>query len=226
MNLDIFSRLSPNFTLTAKLADHVVADDLHIEEIAEIAAWLRQINSDDSFRERAFSFIRNQNQQAAIILINSTINQVRCIFIYLLLRTQTQNKIEIKFFNLIEISNLIGNCFNRELWSVVDNGIVTQHDYFIQRHLQAGYIALEPLFTLCHGDFQEYGKVKYDLGNVLFYLNHKYNWSRSNAGICANSGRVLIQQLSKRKRIANIPEHITKQCLANHQLEHNVFIAM
>ncbi|MBY0245874.1 MAG: hypothetical protein K2Q03_10495 [Sphingobacteriaceae bacterium] len=226
MNLEIFRRLSPNFTLSANLADHVFVDELHIDDIGEIASWFKQIHCDDSFREHIISFIRNKNQKTAIILINSTINQVRCIFIYLLIRSQNNHKIEIEFYNLIELSNLIGNCFSRDLWQIIDNGIVMQHDYLIQRHLHAGYIALEPLFTLCHGDFQEYGKIKYDLGNVLFYLNHNYNWSRSNAGICANSGRVLIQQLSKSKRLANIPEHITRQCMANHQLEHNVFITI
>jgi hypothetical protein len=223
MDLTFFDRIIPNFTLS--IVRNHTNDQYEIAEFGELGAWLRHINSDELFKLKFVDFVKHTKSESALAMINGTVDQIRCVFVYLIKKQILPNKIEVKVYNLVELSHLISHCFDMTLWAEINTIIAENHALLIQRNLITGYLALEPLFTLCYNDFHDGGKSKYDFGETLFYLNHKYNWSRANAGMKENSGRVILQQISGNKA-SKIPERITKQCIANHQLESNLIFCV
>lgn len=225
----IFDRLIPNFTLSMISSNQLFGGGIESHDFlehTEIGSWLRQINADDVFTIEFSKYIKSKKIYRSLIFINTKINQINCILIYVVIKKTSQHKTDLCFYNIIEIANLISNNFSKGLWDVIAQSLVKEHNSIIRRNLETSYIALESLFTMCHSNFQELGKSKYCFGEILFYLNHNYKWDRAGAGFKENSARVVLQQLPRSKSSSTIPEFITNQCLANHQLENNIFISL
>lgn len=228
MDIRFFDRLIPSFTISVSFGDQLfsISDNSDILELSELGNWIKQVNGNNVFKEDFFQFVKNKKSSHSLAFINTKIKQINCVLIYLVVKKDLKNKVDLKFYNLIELAYLLSNSFTKELWKSLNECIVKEHNNLIRRNLETGYIALEPLFTLCYSEFHDIGKNKYELGESLFYLNHNYRWDRAGAGYKENSGRVVVQQISKMRKAHSIPEVITSQCLANHQLEQNVLIAM
>jgi hypothetical protein len=225
----IFNRIIPDFIFNVPIITSGQFNHEESQEFishTEFGGWLKQIKADEVFIQDITKFIGNKKYSNALIFVNTKVNQINCIHIYFILKKKDVNKIELSFFNIIEIANLFSKEFTQNLWHSISQPLIKQHNNIIKRNLETSYFALEPLFTLCYSNFIELGKCKYDFGELLFYFNHSYKWDRAGAGFKENSSRVVLQQLPKNRLNMTIPENITNQCLANNQLERNIFISI
>ena len=140
-------------------------------------------------------FVQTKKENIALIILNSGYiknKQTRGLLVYLVrLNCDDENNLELEFFNLISLSNLVTDLFSHNIWHKFKNAIVSNRHNFISQQLWLAYRSILPLFLLTNtSEVNMQAKPKYELGDLLFYFN-SYT---KNKLISPSSGRNILTE--------------------------------
>ena len=177
-------------------------------------------------------FIHNKKEPVGLMLLNSgyiSNKQVRGLVVYLVrLNRDNENYIELEFFNLISLTNMITGLFSNSIWDKFKNAIISNRHNFISRQLWLAYKAFLPFFILTNSsELNIQAKSKYEFGELLFYFNA---YTR-NQQISSSSGRNILTECLARSEDKltesnKVDIKMNPDILLGNTLIHNQFIIL
>lgn len=184
------------------------------------------------FISNLMGFTHNKKDAVALMLLNSgyiSNKQIRGLVVYLVrLNHDNENYIELEFFNLISLTNMITGLFSNNIWDKFKNAIATNRHNFISRQLWLAYKAFLPFFILTNSsELNIQAKSKYEFGELLFYFN---SYTR-NQQISSSSGRNILTECLARSEVKltesyKVDIKMNPDVLLGNSLIHNQFIIL